>query len=197
MSKTDRSLDDIVGVAITQHVVHASGGDDLLNQNFFGRSLRNSNTLQLSQYRPPHSGLSVVGLTFSMTFELNFCFASSHTMPQNFSMTGSERVGSPRSTETIRLDWPAPACKAKGLTDVLDDVVAEGILNKLEGMGSDSLNELYLLKSGGVVNAPLENAAPVTVSSNRDAVLSNGVENELKKMISQKNNRVHQQRSLT
>lgn len=43
---TDRSLDDIIGVAITQHVVHAPRSDDLLNQNLLGRSLGNTDTLQ-------------------------------------------------------------------------------------------------------------------------------------------------------
>jgi len=67
------------------------------------------------------------------------------------------------------------------LTDVLDNVVSEGILNKLERMGSDPLDELYLLKARSVVNAPLEDTATVAMSSNRDAVFSNGVEDELVK----------------
>lgn len=100
-------------------------------------------------------------------------------MPQNFKMTGSERVGSPRSTVTKQLDQPIRMWEVGGLTDVLDDVVSKGVLNKLKGMGSDPLDQLHLLKARSVVNAPLKNAATMAMSSNRDAVFSNGIEDEL------------------
>jgi hypothetical protein len=65
------------------------------------------------------------------------------------------------------------------IKDVLNDVIAEGILHEMETVGSDLANELNLLEARSVINAPLENAASVTVSSDSDAMRTNRIEDEL------------------
>jgi len=49
----------------------------------------------------------------------------------------------------------------------------------METVGSDLANELNLLEARSVINAPLENAASVTVSSDSDAMRTNRIEDEL------------------
>jgi hypothetical protein len=65
------------------------------------------------------------------------------------------------------------------IKDVLNDVIAKGILHEMETVGSDLANELNLLEARSVINAPLENAASVTVSSDSDAMRTNRIEDEL------------------
>lgn len=65
------------------------------------------------------------------------------------------------------------------IKDVLNDVIAEGILHEMKTVGGDLANELNFLKPGSMVNAPLENAASVTVSTDSDAVRTNRIEDEL------------------
>jgi len=65
------------------------------------------------------------------------------------------------------------------IKDVLNDVIAEGILHEMETVGSDLANELNLLEARSVINAPLENAASVTVSSDSDAMRTDRIEDEL------------------
>ena len=65
------------------------------------------------------------------------------------------------------------------IKDVLNDVIAEGILHEMETVGGDLANELNLLEARSVINAPLENAASVTVSTDSDAVRTNRIEDEL------------------
>ena len=65
------------------------------------------------------------------------------------------------------------------IKDVLNDVIAEGILHEMETIGGDLANELNFLEARSVINAPLENAASVTVSTDSDAVRTNRIEDEL------------------
>lgn len=65
------------------------------------------------------------------------------------------------------------------IKDVLNDVITEGILHEMETVGSDLANELNLLEARSVINAPLENAASVTVSSDSDAMRTDRIEDEL------------------
>jgi hypothetical protein len=63
--------------------------------------------------------------------------------------------------------------------DVLDDVVAERILNKVKGVVANLTNELALLQARSMVDAALEDTAAVPVSTDGNAVLAHGVEDEL------------------
>ena len=65
------------------------------------------------------------------------------------------------------------------IKDVLNDVIAEGILHEMETVGSDLANKLNFLEPRSMINAPLENAASVTVSTDSDAVRTNRIEDEL------------------
>ena len=65
------------------------------------------------------------------------------------------------------------------IEDVLNDVIAEGILHEMETVGGDLANKLNFLEARSVINAPLENAASVTVSTDSDAVRTNRIEDEL------------------
>lgn len=63
--------------------------------------------------------------------------------------------------------------------NVLKDVVAKGILNEMEGAFSDLADELGFLVTGGVVYATLQHATAMTMGSNRHAVGTNGIKDEL------------------
>ena len=65
------------------------------------------------------------------------------------------------------------------IKDVLNDVITEGILHEMETVGGDLANELNFLEPRSMINAPLENAASVTVSTDSDAVRTNRIEDEL------------------
>ena len=65
------------------------------------------------------------------------------------------------------------------IKDVLNDVITEGILHEMETVGSDLANELNFLEPRSMINAPLENAASVTVSSDSDAMRTDRIEDEL------------------
>lgn len=63
--------------------------------------------------------------------------------------------------------------------DVLDNVIAEGILDQMEAIRGDLADKLDLLETGSVVDTALKNAAAVTMSADGDAVLTYGIENKL------------------
>jgi hypothetical protein len=65
------------------------------------------------------------------------------------------------------------------IQDVLNDVVAEGILHKMKAVGSDLANEVDLLEAGSVVNAALQDTTAVAVRTNGDAVFAYRIEDEL------------------
>ena len=63
--------------------------------------------------------------------------------------------------------------------NVLKDIVAERILNQMEGTVSDLADELGFLMASGVVYTALQHATAVTMGSNRNAIGANGIKNEL------------------
>ena len=65
------------------------------------------------------------------------------------------------------------------IDDVLKDVIAERILHKGEGVGSDLANELGLLKTSGMVDAALQDTAAVTMSSHCNAISADSIKDEL------------------
>ena len=65
------------------------------------------------------------------------------------------------------------------IDNVLKDVVAKGVLHKMEGAVGDLADELGFLVTCGVVYATLQHATAVAMSSNRHAVGANGIKNEL------------------
>jgi stalled ribosome alternative rescue factor ArfA len=60
-----------------------------------------------------------------------------------------------------------------------DNVVSEGVLNERQSVVGDLGDELDPLRVGGVVDAPLEDAASVSVGGDLDAVSGDGVVDEL------------------
>jgi hypothetical protein len=64
--------------------------------------------------------------------------------------------------------------------DVLDDVVAEGILDEDAGLLRDALDEPELLVTGRMINAALEDTAAMAMRAHVDAVATNGVKDELR-----------------
>lgn len=64
--------------------------------------------------------------------------------------------------------------------DVLNNVVAKGILNKSKSIGSNVLHKLTLLVSGSMIDAALQDTAAVAMSADGDAVLSDSIEDELR-----------------
>lgn len=65
------------------------------------------------------------------------------------------------------------------INDILNNVVAKGVLNQNSGMFGDALNQPELLIARGMINASLKDATAMAVSSDFDAVASDGIENEL------------------
>jgi len=66
------------------------------------------------------------------------------------------------------------------IKDVLQDVVAEWILDQRHGTPGDGCDESLLLVSSCVVDASLNDAASMTVSADCDTVVGNSVEDELR-----------------
>ena len=52
------------------------------------------------------------------------------------------------------------------IDNVLKDIIAEGILNQMEGFVSDLVDELGFLMASSVVYAALQHATAVTMGSN-------------------------------
>ena len=63
--------------------------------------------------------------------------------------------------------------------DVLQDVIAKRILNKVEGASGDLANKLRFLRTSGMIYTALQDAATMTVGPNCNAIGSDGIENEL------------------
>jgi len=115
-----------------------------------------------------------------MTFELNFWTESAQTLPLNWRMTPSLNRLSLRS----KMYWTTcrskrVSCWAVGKGRRITYVVAVRVLHEREGVVRDLLDQLDTLAVRGVVNAALENAAAVTVSGDLNAVLRDGVVDEL------------------
>ena len=64
--------------------------------------------------------------------------------------------------------------------NVLENVIAIRVLNKMEGAVSDLADKLGFLVTGGVVYATLQHTAAMTMGSDRYAVGANSIENELR-----------------
>ena len=60
----------------------------------------------------------------------------------------------------------------------MDDIVAEGVLDKCKGILCDTGDELGSLISGRVVNATLQDATTMAVCANNDTVLADCVIDE-------------------
>lgn len=65
------------------------------------------------------------------------------------------------------------------IDNILKDVVAKGILNKMEGAVSDLADEIGFLVARGVVYTTLQHATAMTMSSNRHAISANSIKDEL------------------
>ena len=65
------------------------------------------------------------------------------------------------------------------IEDVLDNIVAEGILDEVEGTPSDASNELGSLGTLGVVDAALQDTTTVSMSANNDTLGCNSIIDEL------------------
>ena len=65
------------------------------------------------------------------------------------------------------------------LEDILDQVVAVGVLDEVLDVVDDVVGELQLLGSGTLFEAPLHDTAAMLVLADLDAVLHAGVEDEL------------------
>ena len=65
------------------------------------------------------------------------------------------------------------------VNDVLQDVVAKGILNKMESTISNLADKLGFLVTGSVVYATLQYATAMTMGPNRYAVGANSIKDEL------------------
>lgn len=63
--------------------------------------------------------------------------------------------------------------------NVLNDVVAKGVLDKLEAMRSDLAHKLDFLKARGMIDAALKNTASVAVRTHSDTILTDSIEDEL------------------
>lgn len=66
------------------------------------------------------------------------------------------------------------------IDDILNNIVAEGILDEDSRVGGNALNEPELLVTRGMVNAALEDTAAVSVGADLDAMMADGVEDELR-----------------
>lgn len=63
--------------------------------------------------------------------------------------------------------------------DVLEDVVAKGILHQVEGAVSDLADELGFLVTGGVIDATLQDTTAMTVRAHRHTVGANSIKDKL------------------
>lgn len=66
------------------------------------------------------------------------------------------------------------------VNDVLDDVVAKGVLHEDASVLGDALDQPELLIAGGVIDAALQHTAAVSVSANLDTLLANCIKDELR-----------------
>lgn len=65
------------------------------------------------------------------------------------------------------------------VNDILKNIIAKGILNKVEGAVSNLADELGFLVTGGMVYAALQHATAMTMGPNRHAVGADSVKDEL------------------
>lgn len=65
------------------------------------------------------------------------------------------------------------------VNDVLDDIIAEGILNKDSRMLSDALDEPKLLVTRCMVDTTLKNTAAMSVGTNLNTIVAHSIKDEL------------------
>lgn len=65
------------------------------------------------------------------------------------------------------------------VNDVLNHIVAKGVLHKASGVLRDLTNQPHLLVSRGMVNAALQNAATMAMSADIDTSVADCREDEL------------------
>ena len=75
-------------------------------------------------------------------------------------------------------EWVSKA-RLLEVDDVLKDVVAEGVLNKMESAVSDLADELGFLVTGSVVYTTLQHATAMTMGSNGHTVGAYSIKDEL------------------
>lgn len=63
--------------------------------------------------------------------------------------------------------------------NILQDVVTEWILDKMEGAGGNLANELGFLWACGMVDTTLQDTTTMAMGANCNAVCSNGVKDKL------------------
>ena len=66
--------------------------------------------------------------------------------------------------------------------DVLNNIVAEWVLNKIERALSDTGDELSSLSTLGMIDATLQDTATMAMSTNNDAVLGDSIVDELRSL---------------
>lgn len=66
------------------------------------------------------------------------------------------------------------------VNDVLDDVVAKGVLHEDASVLGDALDQPELLIAGGVIDAALQHTAAVSVSANLDTLFADCIKDELR-----------------
>lgn len=76
-------------------------------------------------------------------------------------------------------DWLSESWLVE-VDDVLNDVVSEGVLHQDPSMLGNPLDEPELLLARGMVDATLQDTAAMTVRADFNAVVTNGVKNELR-----------------
>lgn len=97
-----------------------------------------------------------------------------------FDHIGAKLVTRQRSDAALeRLDDGVREARLIEIDDVLDDVVAEGVLHENTSVARDAVNQPRLLVAGGVVDATLEHAASMSMRAHIDAVVANCIEDEL------------------
>ncbi len=67
----------------------------------------------------------------------------------------------------------------------MQNIVAEWILDKLEGAVCDLTDELSFLRASGMVDATLEDTTAVAMSPNGNAICPDGVKNKLYRVSSE------------
>lgn len=65
------------------------------------------------------------------------------------------------------------------INDVLNDIIAKGVLNEASSVLRDAVDESDLLITSSMINAALKDAATVAMSSDVDAVIADGLKDEL------------------
>jgi hypothetical protein len=83
----------------------------------------------------------------------------------------------------LALEALAHGCREGGVVevqDVLDNIVAKGVLNQVEAVRRDLANEVDFLEARGMVDATLQDAAAMAVRADSDAMFTYSIKYELR-----------------